>query len=105
MVYCSSIFRPFKIGDLIEAQDVFGFVKEISVFVTKVETFQNKTVIIPNGPLAGGNITNYSAIGNVRLIFHLPFDLIRMWVKPRKLFLISLKAQTRCCKTPHPVYM
>lgn len=60
------IFRPFKVGDLIEAQDNLGFVREISVFVTVIETFQNKTVIIPNGPLAAGNITNYSKKGNIR---------------------------------------
>lgn len=60
------IFRPFKKDDLIEAQGELGFVKELSVFVTVIETFQNKTVIIPNGPLLGGNIKNYSSIGNVR---------------------------------------
>lgn len=60
------IFRPFKKGDLIEAQGDLGFVRELSVFVTVIETFQNKTVIIPNGPLLGGNIKNYSTIGNVR---------------------------------------
>ncbi len=60
------LFKPFKVGDLIEAQGAFGFVKEISVFVTKLETFQNKTEIIPNGPLAGGNVTNFSTKGNVR---------------------------------------
>ncbi len=60
------IFRPFKVGDLIEAQGELGFVKELSVFVTIIETFQNKTVIIPNGPLLGGNIKNYSSKGNVR---------------------------------------
>lgn len=60
------IFRPYKIGDLIEAQGQLGFVKELSVFITVLETFQNKTVIIPNGPLLGGNIINYSTKGNVR---------------------------------------
>lgn len=60
------IFRPFKVGDLIEVQGELGFVRELSVFVTQIETFQNKTVFIPNGPLLGGNIKNYSKIGNVR---------------------------------------
>lgn len=60
------IFRPYKTGDLIEAQGELGFVKELSVFVTIIETFQNKTVVIPNGPLLSGNIVNYSTKGNVR---------------------------------------
>jgi len=60
------IFRPYKVGDLIEAQGELGFVKELSVFVTIIETFQNKTVVIPNGPLLAANIINYSQKGNVR---------------------------------------
>lgn len=60
------IFRPFKVGDLIEVQGELGFVQELSVFVTVIKTFQNKTVFIPNGPLLGGNIKNFSKEGNVR---------------------------------------
>lgn len=61
------IFRPFKVGDLIETNGTLGFVKEISVFVTEMETFQNKTEIIPNGAITAGKITNYSTIGNLRV--------------------------------------
>ncbi len=61
------IFRPFKVGDLIETAGTLGFVKEISVFVTELETFQNKTEIIPNGTITAGRITNYSSIGNLRV--------------------------------------
>ncbi len=60
------IFRPYKVGDLIEVQGELGFVKELSVLVTVLETFQNKTVIVPNGPLFAGNIVNYSKKGSVR---------------------------------------
>lgn len=61
------IFRPFKVGDLVETNGTLGFVKEISVFVTELETFQNKTEIIPNGAITSGKITNYSTIGNLRV--------------------------------------
>ena len=62
------IFRPFKVGDLIELPDkTLGFVKEISVFVTILETFQNKTEIIPNSTVTAGKITNYSTLGNLRI--------------------------------------
>ena len=61
------IFRPFKVGDLIETAGTLGFVKEISVFVTELETFQNKTEIIPNGTITAGRITNYSTIDNLRV--------------------------------------
>jgi len=63
------IFKPFKIGDLIEAQGEIGTVKEIEIFTTKITTPQNKLVIIPNGILSNGNITNYTAEGVLK-IFH-----------------------------------
>lgn len=54
------IFKPFKKGDLIEAQGYLGVVKEISLFVTVLNTLDNKTVIIPNGPLSNGAMINFS---------------------------------------------
>lgn len=68
------IFRPFKAGDLIELPDgTFGFVKEISVFVTILETFQNKTEIVPNAAITAGKITNFSTLGNLRI--DMPFAI------------------------------
>ena len=61
------IFKPFKIGDLIEAQGELGVVKEIEIFTTKILTPTNKEVIIPNGALSNGNITNYSSEGILRV--------------------------------------
>lgn len=60
------IFKPFKAGDLIEVNGHLGFVREVSVFVTFLETFQNKTVIVPNGKITAESIVNFSAKGNVR---------------------------------------
>ena len=67
------VFRPFKVGDLIETDGRLGFVKEISVFVTVLETFQNKTEIIPNGTITSGTITNLSTIGHLRV--DMPFGI------------------------------
>ncbi len=67
------VFRPFKVGDLIEVDGKLGFVKEISVFVTILETFQNKTEIIPNGAITAGTITNLTTIGNLRV--DMPFGI------------------------------
>ncbi len=61
------IFKPFKIGDLIEAQGVIGVVKEIQIFTTQLNTPENKLAIIPNGILSNGNILNYSAEGKLRV--------------------------------------
>ncbi len=67
------IFKPFKVGDLIETDGKLGFVKEISVFVTILETFQNKTEIIPNGAVTANTITNLTTIGNLRV--DMPFGI------------------------------
>jgi len=61
------IFKPFKVGDLIEAQGHIGSVKEIQIFVTTLLTPENKTVIIPNGAISNGNITNYTVEGKIRV--------------------------------------
>lgn len=54
------IFRPFKVGDYVGAQGIEGTVIDIGIFVTTFETFDKRILIIPNGPLANGNITNYT---------------------------------------------
>ena len=54
------MFRPFKAGDFVEVAGVAGVVEEVLIFSTILKTGDNKTVIIPNGGITGGTITNYS---------------------------------------------
>ena len=54
------LFRPFKVGDFIEAQGVSGVVKEIQIFNTVIHTGDNKVLLLPNGPVSTGIINNYS---------------------------------------------
>lgn len=54
------IFKPFKVGDFIDAQGYAGVVKEIQIFNTILKTGDNKTVIIPNGGLSTSSMTNFS---------------------------------------------
>lgn len=54
------LFRPFKVGDFIEAQGVSGTVKQIQIFNTVVHTGDNKVILLPNGPVSTGIINNYS---------------------------------------------
>ncbi|MFY9243385.1 MAG: mechanosensitive ion channel domain-containing protein [Polaribacter sp.] len=61
------IFKPFKIGDLVEAQGEIGVVKEIDIFTTKLTGLSNKEIIIPNGALSNGNILNYTTEGTRRV--------------------------------------
>ncbi len=55
------IFRPFRVGDFVEASGTKGSVVEISIFTTILDTMDNKKVIVPNSSVMSGNITNYSA--------------------------------------------
>ncbi|WP_033957669.1 mechanosensitive ion channel family protein [Psychroserpens jangbogonensis] len=70
------IFKPMKVGDLIEAQGEIGVVKEIEIFTTKLRGLSNKEIIIPNGSLSNGNIINYTTEGTRRvdLVFGVGYD-------------------------------
>jgi len=55
------LFKPFKVGDYIDAQGHSGSVTDIQIFVTRLTTPDNKVIFIPNGPLSTGSLTNFSA--------------------------------------------
>lgn len=63
------LFKPFKVGDFIEAQGVAGTVAEIQIFNTIIKTGDNKVVIVPNGAVSNGVITNYSKEATRRVDF------------------------------------
>ena len=52
------MLKPYKVGDYIEAQGFAGTVREIQIFSTVLDTMDNQTIIIPNGPLATGSLKN-----------------------------------------------
>ena len=70
------IFRPFKNGDFIEAAGVSGVVEEIGIFTTTMRSGDNKEIIVPNGALFGGTITNVSArdTRRVDMVFGIGYD-------------------------------
>jgi len=70
------IFRPFKLGDFIEAGGVVGVVEQISIFSTIMKTGDNREIIVPNGQIYASAITNYSARDTRRidLVFGISYD-------------------------------
>ncbi len=97
------IFRPFKVGDLIELPDkTFGFVKEISVFVTILETFQNKTEIVPNATITAGKITNYSTLGNLRVDMPFAIRYGSDIKKAKQIVADVLKNDSKVMNSPEP---
>lgn len=63
------LFKPYKVGDFVEAQGVAGSVAEIQIFNTVIKTGDNKVIIVPNGAISNGIITNYSAEATRRVDF------------------------------------
>lgn len=62
------IFRPYRVGDWVQVpEEYFGQVREIQIFSTILVTPGNKTLIVPNGEVIGGVVTNFSQQGNIRL--------------------------------------
>lgn len=68
------LFRPFKVGDWIEAQGVAGTVDSILIFHTVLRSGDNKRIIVPNGALSNGTVTNYSAEPLRKVIFDVGID-------------------------------
>jgi len=70
------VFRPFKAGDFVEVAGTSGVVETISIFSSTLRTGDNKEVIIPNGSIYGGTITNYSArdTRRVDMVFGIGYD-------------------------------
>jgi len=70
------IFRPFKVGDFIEAGGATGTVEDINLFSTIIAPVDNRTIIVPNAAIIGGNITNYSMKPNRRVdhVFGIGYD-------------------------------
>jgi small conductance mechanosensitive channel len=98
-------FRPFKVGDYIEAQGHAGTVSEIQMFHTILKTPDNKTIIVPNGPLYNGSLTNYSAepTRRVDLTFGIGYgDDID---KARSVIMGIIAADPRILKDPEPMIL
>lgn len=70
------LFKPFKVGDYIEASGAEGNVTDISVFYTKIVTLDNRRYTVPNGSLMNANVLNFSAeeIRRVDLVFKAAYD-------------------------------
>ena len=96
------IFKPFKIGDLIEAQGEIGVIKEIEIFTTKLTGLSNKEIIIPNGALSNGNIVNYSTEGTRRVDLVIGVSYDADIKKTKEVLLEVLTSNPKVLKDPKP---
>lgn len=96
------LFRPFRAGDWIEAQGVAGSVDSIQIFHTTLKTADNKVVIVPNGSLSNGHITNYSREPVRRVDINLGIDYASD-IKQAREVLLKLAVDPRVLHEPAPV--
>ena len=96
------IFKPFKVGDLIEAQGIFGEVQEIQIFNTRVLTPSNKTAFIPNGALSNGNVINYSTRGRFRVDLTIGISYNSDIKKAKEILLEVMNKNPNVLKNPPP---
>jgi small conductance mechanosensitive channel len=96
------IFRPFKVGDFVEAGGATGFVHEINIFTTIVNTPDHKKVIIPNSSVTGGNITNFNANGTRRIDLVAGISYSDDIDKAKHVLEDILAADQRILKNPEP---
>jgi small conductance mechanosensitive channel len=99
------LFKPFRVGDTIEAQGVIGTVTEIQIFVTKLLTANNQTIFIPNANLSNGIITNYSISGIRRLdlVFSLSYNTDIKLAK--ETVLQVMQNHDKILKSPEPMVL
>ncbi|WP_110991603.1 mechanosensitive ion channel family protein [Pseudomonas sichuanensis] len=95
------MFRPFRIGDWIEAQGVAGTVDSIQIFHTVLRTGDNKTVIMPNGSLSNGIITNTNRQPTRKVVFDVGVDYDADLQKARNV-LLELAQDPRVLQDPAP---
>jgi small conductance mechanosensitive channel len=97
------IFRPFAVGDYVEAGGIAGSVEQAGIFTTIFKTPDNKKVIVPNGQITSGSITNYSANDSRRvdMVFGIGYgDDIK---KAKETLERILREDERVLKEPAPV--
>ena len=96
------LFRPYKVGDYIEAQGQAGTVKEIQIFNTLLQTPDNRIIIVPNGPLSTGIINNYSRECNRRVDFTFSISYGDDYELAKSVLLDIIGKDERIIKDPAP---
>lgn len=96
------LLKPFKVGDFVEAQGYTGTIKEIQIFHTVLLTVDNKTIIIPNGPLSTGSLVNFSkeTLRRVDLTFGISYG--NDYDNARQVLTGLIQEDERILKDPEP---
>lgn len=96
------LFRPIRVGEWIEAQGVAGTVDSIQIFHTVLKSADNKTIVVPNGALSNGHITNYSREPRRRADINVGIDY-GSDIKLARQILLEIAEDPRVLREPEPV--
>ncbi|MBI1225816.1 MAG: mechanosensitive ion channel [Bacteroidetes bacterium] len=96
------VFKPYKIGDMVEVNGKFGKVDGIHIFNTFLTTPGLKTLIIPNGKVIDDTITNFSAKGAIRIELNVTMPYVESFPKVKQVVLDALETVPLVLKTPAP---
>lgn len=96
------VFKPFKVGDLIHVNSSTGFVKNIDILYTRIETFDGRTITMPNGNVANSDVDNrtMNPIRRMDLSLKFAFDIKMETIRP--IILEAMKAHPIVEKEPEP---
>ncbi|MEM9921590.1 MAG: mechanosensitive ion channel [Bacteroidota bacterium] len=95
-------FKPYKVGDWVEISDKFGKVQSIQIFNTTLITPGEKTLIIPNGQVTDGIITNFSTRGHIRLELQVTMPYEESFTRVKEVILESMKEAPNVLQDPAP---
>ncbi len=96
------LFKPFKIGDIIEAQGQTGTVTEQGIFNTTLLSPDNKSIILANGSLSTGTIINYNTQGSLRVDITMAIDPNESIEKAKEIALAALRSLPEVLSEPKP---
>lgn len=96
------INRPYKVADLVKMQGEIGVVKEIQIFNTILLSPENKTIILPNGAVCNGNITNFTVEGVIRVDISVGISYDADIKKAKKIIMDLMTSNENILKTPAP---
>lgn len=96
-------FKPFEVGDYVEAGGVDGTVTDIGIFYTTLTTPDNKRIVVPNGTISSTVVTNYSTNDTRRIDFDIEISYSASIDKARTVLLGCAKIEERIFSDPAPI--
>lgn len=96
------LFKPFKVGDAIEAGGTMGTVDEIQIFTTVINAPDNRRIIVPNAKITGDTITNFTDVPHRRIEMKFSISYNDDMKKAKEILLRLMASDARVLKDPAP---